>query len=66
MPGPRGYITVAEAENIAMKIFQEYERTVVQPRHEETQKTLNEIQKTQWIGYGVIIAVTFFIKLLWK
>jgi len=60
------WCTEDKARIIAMDLFQDYEREVVEPRHKETQSALRRIEKFQYIGYGIFVAVIFLVKLFWK
>jgi len=64
--GNWNYVTEDKARLIAMDLLDEYEQQKVEPRHKETQDALRRIEKFQWIGYGIFIAVLFIIKIIWK
>lgn len=60
------YCTEDKARIIAMQLFQDYEREVIEPRHKETQTTLRRIEKSQWIAYGAFLVIVFVFKVIFN
>jgi hypothetical protein len=60
------WCTRDRARIIAMEIFREYEREIIEPRHKETQSALHRIEKFQYIAYGAILVIIFLLKVVFK
>ncbi len=48
------YVTLYEAEKLMNAMLKDYEREVVQPRHEETQGSIGELKSLVQQGSGML------------
>jgi hypothetical protein len=62
---PPQYVTLEKVENIVFKQLQEYEREVVQPRHEDNQKALRKLEKIIYMGLGGLAALITVLHLVY-